>query len=413
MSATTFRSVSSAILIAGALVVGACNNDPGIMSAGGGNGGTGKEPTPPGGAGNGGNGGSTNGNKGGNGVPTPPGNGGTTGAGGTGAGGDKSCTAVGAMAKKLPVDIYVLLDRSGSMLNDINDDGMMGTMPTPTPGVPIKWNAMVEALTKFVNSPEASTFQLGLGVFPGDNQMCRRQECCMPARYAMPVVPVAALPAGAMAFLGGVMANPAMMGNGTPTLPALQGAIQYAQQREMMVGRRLAIALATDGMPNDCQSNVQNVSNAAMMGASLGIYTFVIGVGKSLQNLNQIAMAGGTKAAHLVEMATADELAKAFADVQNQAAQLACSYMIPPPPAGMSLDPNKVNVRFNTPDPAKSFQIGQVMSRQACGAAGGWYYDNPSNPRTVNLCESSCMQVNSEGGGSIELLFGCAGVVIK
>jgi len=412
MSATTFRNMA-AILVAGALVVGACNNDPGIMQAGGGGkGGTGKEPTPPGG---GGNGGSTSGNKGGNGVPTPPGTGGSTGAGGTGAGGDKTCTAVGAMAKQLPVDIYVVLDRSGSMLNDINDDGMMGTMPTPTPGVPIKWTATVEALTKFVTAPGASGLQIGLGVFPKDNQMCRREECCQAGRYTAPVVPVTALPGGAMAFVDAlaVPANAARMGNGTPTLPALQGAIQYAQQRVMTDNRRLAIALATDGMPNDCQSNVQNVSNAAMMGANMGIYTFVIGVGKRLDNLNQIAVAGGTKAAHLVEMATADELVKAFTDVQNQAAKLACSYMIPPPPAGMTLDPNKVNVRFNAPDPAMSFQVGQVMNGQACGPDGGWFYDNPSNPKIVNLCEASCAKVNSGTGGAIELLFGCAGIIIK
>jgi hypothetical protein len=409
MSATTFRNMRSAILIAGALVVGACNNDPGIMQAGGGGkGGTGKEPTPPGG---GGNGGSTNGNKGGNGVPTPPGNGGSTGAGGTGAGGDKSCTAVGAMAKQLPVDIYVLLDRSGSMLNDINDDGTMGTNPPPAPGVPVKWEATVEALKKFVGSPAANGFQLGLGVFPNT-----RGGNCNVQGYSMPIVPVAALPGGATAFLDGVMMNAAAKGNGTPTLPALRGAIMYAQQYEAMMGRRLAIALATDGMPNDCQMNrnsVMEVVDTAQMGAGLGIYTFVIGVGKRLDNLNQIAVAGGTKAAHLVEMATADELAKAFAEVQSQAAQLACTFMIPPPPAGMTLDPNKVNVRFNAPDPAMSFELGQVTNRQACGPMGGWYYDNPSNPRTVNLCEASCMKVNSTGGGGIELLFGCAGVIIK
>jgi hypothetical protein len=407
MSATTFRSVSSAILFLGALVVGSCNNDPGIMQAGGGNGG-GKQPNPPGG----GSGGSTNGGKGGNGVPNPPGGGGTNGGGGTtgagGTGGDKSCTAVGAKAMPLPVDIYVLLDRSGSMLNDINDDGSMGTNPMPMPGVPIKWDAMVDALSKFVNSPSASMFQLGLGVFPSTGR-----GACNIAGYSTPVVPVAALPGGAMPFLSGVMASAPQRGGGTPTLPALRGAIMYAQQREAMAGRRLAIALATDGMPNDCNSDIMAVADAAQMGAGLGVYTFVIGVGKQLMNLNQIAMAGGTKSAYLVEMATADQLAAAFKEVQNQASKLVCSFMIPPPPAGMTLDPNKVNVQFTTPDPAMSFQIGQVTDRMNCGPSGGWYYDNPTNPRTVNLCEASCGKVNGSGGGSIELQFGCAGVIIK
>ena len=411
MSATTSRFVSSAILLAGALVVGSCHNDPGISSAGG-NGG-GKAPTPPGGAGNNGGGG-----KGGSGAPNPVGGGGNNGgggvgAGGSGVGGDKSCTAVGANAMPLPVDVFVMLDRSGSMLNDINDDGSMGNNPPPTPGVPIKWDAMVEALTKFVNSPSSAGFQLGLGVFPYAGGGGFGGGACDVPRYAMPVFPVTELPGGAMGFLNGVTMNAPMMGGGTPTLPALRGAIMYARQREAMMGRRLAIALATDGMPNNCNSSIMAVANEAMMGAGLGIYTFVIGVGKKLDNLNQIAVAGGTKNAYLVEMATADQLAAAFKEVQNQASKLVCSFMIPPPPAGMMLDPNKVQVRFNTPDPTMSFQIPQVMDRGSCGPQGGWYYDNPTNPRTVNLCEASCMKVNSSGGGAIELLFGCAGVIIK
>jgi hypothetical protein len=382
------------------LVVGSCNNDPGIQPAGGGGVGGGKAPNPPGGGTNG------------MGTPKPPGGGGGTGSGAGGNSGglppdDKSCTAVGAMAMPLPVDIYVLLDRSGSMLNDINDPGTGGTIP-PAVGVPVKWDATVEALTKFVTSPAAQGMQIGLGLFPpvGRNQ-------CDVMGYATPTVPVDALPGSAMAFMTGVSGGAPMMGGQTPTLPALQGTIRYAQAREAMVGRRIAIALATDGLPNACNSNINAVAQAAQMGAGLGIYTFVIGVGKALQNLNQIAVAGGTKMAYLVENATADQLAMAFKEVQSQASQLVCSFMIPPPPAGMELDPARVNVRFNTPDPSMGFDIGQVMDRNSCGPLGGWYYDNPRNPRTVNLCEATCMKVNSSGGGNIQILFGCAGIIIK
>jgi hypothetical protein len=403
MSATKSRTVRSAIFLVAALVVGSCNNDPGIAPAGGGGANGGKPPTPPGGGGGGANGGKPPGGVGG-------GGGGANGAGGVSGGGnpdDKSCKAVGAMAMPLPVDIYVLLDRSGSMLNDINDPGTGGTIP-PAAGVPVKWDATVSALNMFVTSPAAQGMQIGLGLFPpvGRN-MCTVQG------YTMPTVAVEALPASAGAFMAGVSGGAPMMGGQTPTLPALQGTIMYAQAREAMVGRRIAIALATDGLPNACNSNINAVSQAAAMGAGVGIYTFVIGVGKALQNLNQIAVAGGTKMAYLVENATADQLAAAFKEVQTQASQLVCSFMIPPPPAGMSLDPNKVNVRFNTPDPAMSFDIGQVMNRAACGPAGGWYYDNPQDPKTVNLCEASCMKVNTAGGGSIQLLFGCAGIIIK
>jgi hypothetical protein len=386
-----------------ALIVGSCTNDPGIEQAGGGGTNGGKAPKPPGGGGTTGNGGA--------GAPNPVGGGGANGGGGLPGGSPdtKSCTAVAAMAMPLPVDIYVLLDRSGSMLNDINDPGTGGTFP-PAPGVPVKWDATVAALNMFVASPAAQGIQIGLGLFP-----VVMGDLCGAGSYAMPVVPIDALPASAGAFMAGVASGAPVMNGGTPTFPALQGTIMYAQQREAMMGRRVAIALATDGMPNTCPRNgaLQQVMATAQMGANLGIYTFVIGVGKQLANLNQIAVAGGTKMAYLVENATAEQLAAAFKEVQTQAAQLVCSFAIPPPPAGMTLDPDKVNVRFTAPDPTMSFDIGQVTDRNACGPAGGWYYDNPRMPKNVNLCEASCMKARSSGAGSIQVLFGCAGIVIK
>jgi hypothetical protein len=212
-----------------------------------------------------------------------------------------------------------------------------------------------------------------------------------------------------------IASNIAMVtpGGSTPQLPALRGAYTYGRQREMMTGRRIAIALATDGQPMQCQSTINSVTQAATEGANMGFLTFVIGVGPRLQNLNQIAVAGGTKMAYLVENATADQLAAAFKAVQTQATKLACSFMIPPPPMGMTLDPMKVNVQFAATTPASSFDIGQVPNRGACGAQGGWYFDNPNNPTTVNLCDASCQKVNGSGEGEIKLLFGCASVVIK
>jgi hypothetical protein len=407
MRATKGRFASSGFMVATLLLV-ACNNDPGIQQAGGGGNGGGKAPDEPNGGGKSGtNGGGGNG---GSAPDRPPGGGagGGSNAGGAGGGGpgDKSCTATGAMAKPLPVDVYVLLDRSGSMLESINGgDRMM-----PMPGVPTKWDSMKEALDKFVNSPAAVGLQLGLGFFPlgGERQ-------CNVMAYSMPAVPVAALPGVAMPFGAAVLgATPDQAGGGgTPTLPALQGAIMYAQQREAMVGRRVAIALATDGKPNGCSSSITSVSNVAQAAAGMGILTFVIGVGPSLENLNAIAVAGGTKMAYLVQNATADQLAAAFKEVQSQASKLVCSFSIPAPPMGMTLDPGKVNVRFNTADPANAFDIGQVTNRAACGAQGGWYYDNPTDPKTVNLCEQSCAKVNTSGEGAIQILFGCAGIVIK
>jgi hypothetical protein len=305
------------------------------------------------------------------------------------------CSTTGATAKPLPVDIFVLLDRSGSMTTPIYG------FPRDSGVTPSRWESITEALGNFVMSPASAGISVGLGYFPSTGF----SECNI-TDYATPVVPIAPLPGVATAFMASV--NMTYPTGGTPTLPALQGAVQYAQQREMTMGRRTAIALATDGEPNSCGSTLQSVSDVASMAAAKGIYTFVIGVGSSLQTFNALAAAGGTKMAYLVENATPDALAMAFKAIQLQASKLACSYTVPPPPPNEMLDPFRVNVRFTpTADPTKWFGIGMVLSRGDCGTMGGWYFDDLFAPTSVNLCDTSCQKVNGAGEGSISLQFGC------
>lgn len=306
------------------------------------------------------------------------------------------CSSTGATAKPVPVDIFVLMDRSGSMVYAVPGLVRDGGAPLS------RWDSLEEALTNFVSSPAASGLQIGIGFFPPAGLY---GECDVMG-YANPPVPIAPLPGVAPAFIAAMnMTSPA---GGTPMMPALQGAVQYAKQREMMTGRRTAIALATDGDPGGCNSTVSGVVQVATMAASEGIYTFVIGVGPSLGSFSAIATAGGTRMPFLVESATPADLAMAFKNVQSQAARLACSFMVPPPPPGEMLDPFKVTVRF-TPamNPAQAFGIDMVPARADCGQNGGWYFDDLFNPTTVNLCDASCQKVNGAGEGSLSVQFGC------
>jgi hypothetical protein len=264
-----------------------------------------------------------------------------------------------------------------------------------------RWTSLSQALTNFVMSPMAVGLRVGLGYFPPDTY----DECNI-ATYAMPAVPIDELPAVSTPFLASLQRT--FPGGGTPTLPALQGVIQYAHQREMTMGRRTAIALATDGDPNSCGSSVQSVSDAAAMAATEGIFTFVIGVGEDVPALDAVAMAGGTKSALLVRNATPDQLIAAFKSVQSQAAKLACSYSIPPPPMGQMLDTDRSMVHYApTADPTKGFDLSMVADRAACTSAGGWYVDDLFAPKSLTLCDASCQKVNDVGEGSIALQFAC------
>jgi hypothetical protein len=103
-----------------------------------------------------------------------------------------------------------------------------------------------------------------------------------------------------------------------------------------------------------------------------------------------------------------------LSDAVIESVPLPCSYPIPEPPSGMFFDRDKVNVRFTptgmSADETEPFpKVGAV---DACADEAAWYYDNPDAPAEVLLCPASCEAVASEGGGTMEIVFGCETVVV-
>lgn len=94
-----------------------------------------------------------------------------------------------------------------------------------------------------------------------------------------------------------------------------------------------------------------------------------------------------------------------------EAVPLPCNYTIPPPPSGESLEPGKVNVRFQDPSAGMETLWPRAVSAAACGDALGWYYDDLTAPKQVLLCPSSCNAVAN--GGTLNLSFGCATIELK
>jgi hypothetical protein len=78
-----------------------------------------------------------------------------------------------------------------------------------------------------------------------------------------------------------------------------------------------------------------------------------------------------------------------------------CSYAIPSPGGGLSVNPEQVNVYAAAL--GERTLIPNVANATACGVEPGWYYDNPADPRTLELCGASCVSVT----GSVEIDFGC------
>ncbi len=75
---------------------------------------------------------------------------------GTSTGGIDQCAGSLVMAEPIPLDIYVMLDKSGSMLDKTGMKGMG----------PVKWDAVTNALASFFNDPMSAGIGIGLQYFP-------------------------------------------------------------------------------------------------------------------------------------------------------------------------------------------------------------------------------------------------------
>jgi hypothetical protein len=97
----------------------------------------------------------------------------------------------------------------------------------------------------------------------------------------------------------------------------------------------------------------------------------------------------------------------------TEGAKLSCTMTLPPPPGGLELDPSKVNVSV-VPQSGAATALGKVTDAAACGAAGGWYYDDDANPTEVILCPSTCATAQSalSSGGRVSIAFGCATTIV-
>jgi hypothetical protein len=327
-------------------------------------------------------------------------------SGGTGSTGSEECGAsvlngcVGEFyeGESLPLDIYIMFDQSGSMLNDV--------------GGVTRLQAVQEATSQFLRDPETAGIGVGIGYF---GYQPIGETSCDDALYESPDVPVSADHEAVIESLDGRAPT-----GETPTAAALRGACSYASGwKRTHPGRGVVILLVTDGKPEapvscsngGCCPSIDDAEVAALEchEDDPSVPTYVLGVGPELDLLNRIAAAGGTKRAYLVgnEDVAANVLA-ALSTIRGDAA-IPCSLEIPEPPLGGSIDFGTVNLFEGQSGIDCLSPIYYVESAADCGPDGGWYYDHPDSPEFVELCPASCDSV-SRPGSRLEFSIGCATV---
>jgi hypothetical protein len=333
------------------------------------------------------------------------------GGGGVGIGADAACLANVQEGEAIPVNLHFLVDRSGSMTCPIGPAGQNCNNQLNNRMPPDRWSAITNALNAFVTAPASNGIGVGLQFFPLNGGNNNNADCNR-ANYQIPAVPFALLPGAANAF--GIALGNTMPNGNTPTTPAMQGALDFAaSQKVANPGRDVALVLTSDGIPNGCNSTVANAAAAAAaaLAGPQNIKTYVIGVGPQLQNLNQIAAAGGTGQAFLVDTGgTPQDVAAQFvAALGKIAAPITCNYTIPTI-NGKMLDLNSVNVQTRVGPSGTPQILNKVNDMAGCGTMGGWYYDNNNAPTRIIICPSSCTPITNTEGSNLQILIGCASV---
>ena len=356
-----------------------------------------------------------------------------------------NCTSQAAEAKPGPVDLFVMMDRSGSMHGD-------------------RWTSVRDAVSAFAHSSDVSDIGLGISYFPPANECARCQEeyctqwglifcwnwetrlttypdcedgawgydsnicslvpapgsyywvgeaeSCTAADYVQfgsvgGAVPIAPLTAAQQTLVDRSLNNVAPVG-GTPTRPALQGAIDYLAGRS----QQAAVILATDGEPKICDDllrndNVSEIAQIAATGRANGTSTYVIGVSDDagVDNLNTIAQSGGGVPAFIVEDASAqNDFIQAMHEIR--ALVQSCTLEVPEPPVGQfSLDDTQV---FRTDDQGRRTEFTRVADEAACGSIQGWYLEaqGAGDPLLIQLCPEACKTAQGSKGRT-DVLFSC------
>lgn len=292
------------------------------------------------------------------------------------------------------IDMVIMMDRSGSMVG-------FGAQTQQD-----LWTPIGSALGDFVARPEAAGMSASIQFFPQplDAAPLIDMRVCDTALYSAPAAPMGPLPMNGQAIQNAIVANQPQTG-GTPTRPALEGAVQYA---EGIAGQnpthKVIIVLATDGDPNDCRSDLNSVSGVAANALDAGIETYVIGIG-NITGLNQIAQAGGSGQAIIVDAdpaVAATQFLAAMDEIRNRA--IPCDYGLP----NDAQDPQRVNLLYTPPGATEAQPIPYVESQDRCAVVGGgWYYDNPVQPNRILTCAATCDALLAVKEARVNVQVGC------
>ncbi len=296
---------------------------------------------------------------------------------------DANCGLSAQTMRQVPADLLLLLDRSGSMSNDIATDN---PCDATTSTCSERWTTMITAVqTVLANAPNSVHWGLKFFSTPGlaNGQGSTPMGCV--------VLPSMEVPIGTGNGNDIVAAISSTTPNyNTPTRAAVETAGAYLSS--LGDGRSKYILLATDGQPN-CAVNGQYATSpdldatlqAIATAHAAGITVYVIGVGPSAGNLDAMAEQGGTGSFYPA-LSPQSLLAALDAIVGNVAS---CVYTMSDTPP----DPNNLGVYLDK----------QLVPESA---SDGWTL---SGSNAVVFNGPTCDRIKAGDYQYVQVLFGCPG----
>lgn len=318
---------------------------------------------------------------------------------------DASCQTTTADARRLPVNLLIVLDRSGSMM----DRG--------------KWLAAQSGLRTLLGRLDGS-IRVGLTMFPAPSGAGSADQV---TTYNTPLVPVAPLSTN-RARLESTLTNASPGGN-TPMTCATEGARNYYTAFTMDGSRN--VILITDGQPTaECTSappcdnpfdpNFFNcvlsqgrvASDAMRVSVARGargtppIRYFIAGTPDASDTfLSDLAFTGNTPRSpdcqrttschYRLETGTFEaDLTRALDEIRGRA--VSCEFEVDADPA--RVDPTRVNVNITAGG------ASTIIPRDV-DHNNGWDYS--PGMRSVVLHGPACDRVLGDDGASVNIVFGC------
>ena len=313
--------------------------------------------------------------------------GGAPGAGGTTALAEGTCGETIITPNQAPVDVLIVLDRSDSMGYSMTGDcyctltpatAQLGALCDPVPPSCVdRWSVVSAAVAQTIAAHPQINWGLNLFSAPSS-------PAC-----SVSLVPQVAIGAKSGLQIQSLLASMDLQ-LWTPTALAVNAGRMYLDTVDD--GNDKAILLATDGEPN-CRggnassTDVPGTETAIKNALSAGFKTYVIGIGPSVGNLDNFAVAGGT--GQYYPASSPADLATALAAIASTVAN--CTFTVSVP-AGA--DPKNVGVFLD-------------KSRVPEDSANGWSYGG--NNTTIVLNGTTCEKIKSGAASTVQVFFGCPG----